>query len=346
MGKETRVMLRHAFAIVLTAGLLACGTAAADPVAEFYKNRTITVISAGEAGGAHGTYAQIISAHIRKHVPGNPNIIIQYMMGAGGNLSMNYLYNAAPKDGTAVGVPLQDLIFNARIGVTAVKYDASKAHYLGGADSTRTTVTVMKSSGVTTLEEAKRKEAVMGASGRSGQSYIIPVVLNALLGTKFKVVAGYLGINAINLAMERGEVQGHAVSWQVISSTRKSWIEKDLVASLVTIGLEREPELPNVPALAELVTSEEDNALIRLMAGSAALGRAWVAFGDIPKDRLAALRDAYAKTLADPDFKSELSKRGLPLNPVTWQVQQDLAGRILATPEPAVVRLKKILDLK
>ena len=339
-------MRKTAIGIAAGIGLLASETVAADPVAEFYKNRTVTVVSAGEAGGAHGIYAQIISSHIRKHIPGNPNIIIQYMMGAGGNLSMNYLYNAAPKDGTAVGVPLQDLIFNARIGVTAVKYDASKAHYLGGADSTRTTVTVMKASGVKTLDAAKRQEAVMGASGRSGQSYIIPVVLNALLGTKFKVVPGYLGINAINLAMERGEVQGHAVSWQVISSTRKAWIEQDLVASLVTIGLDREPELPNVPALAELVTSEEDKALIRLMAGSAALGRAWVAFGDIPRDRLAALRDAYAKTLADPTFKAELSKRGLPLNPVTWQAQQELAGRVLATPEAAVARLKKILDLK
>lgn len=340
-------MGRAVFAIVSALGIVAGKPAtAADPIAEFYKSRTITVISAGEAGGAHGTYAQIISAHIRKHIPGNPNIIMQYMMGAGGNLSMNYLYNVAPKDGTALGVPLQDLIFNARIGVKAVKYDASKAHYLGGADSTRTTVTVMKSSGVTSLDEARQKEAVMGASGRSGQSYIIPVVLNALLGTRFKVVAGYPGINAINLAMERGEIQGHAVSWQVITSTRQSWIEKDLVASLVTIALEREPALPNVPALAELVTKEDDKALIRLMAGSAALGRAWVAFGDIPGDRLAALRDAYAKTLADPAFKTELAARGLPLNPVSWQVQQELAVRILATPEAAVARLKTILDLK
>src|SRR5215217_1217867 len=157
--------------------------AQADAVADFYKDKTITLISAGEAGGAHGTYAQAITAHIKKHIPGNPNVIIQYMLGAGGNQAANYLYNVAPKDGTAIGLPLQDLIFNARIGVQAVKYDAARTYYLGGADVTRTTVSVMKASGILTLDDARQKEVLMGSTGKSGQTYIIPVVLNAMLGT-------------------------------------------------------------------------------------------------------------------------------------------------------------------
>ena len=144
--------------------------AAADPVADFYRGKTIVVVSAGEVGGAHGAYAQLIAPHIKTHIPGNPNVVIQYMVGAGGNLAMNYLHNVAPKDGTYIGVPLQDLIVNARIGVAAVKYDPAAAHYLGGADVTRTTVTVMKASGVASLEDARRKEVLMGASGKSGQN--------------------------------------------------------------------------------------------------------------------------------------------------------------------------------
>jgi hypothetical protein len=243
-------------------------------------------------------------------------------------------------------VPLQDLIFNARIGVKAVKYDAATAHYLGGADVTRTTVTVMKASGVSSLDDAKRKEVVMASTGKSGQTYIIPVVLNAVMGTKFRIVSGYQGLGLMHLAMEKGEVHGRAASWSSIAGTKKAWIEKGLVSNLVTIALDREPDLPDVPSLAELAKSDEDRALTRLLAGSAALGRAWVAFRGIPKDRLAAVRAAYAGTLADPAAKAEASKRGLRLQPVSWQAQQKLAQEILATPEATVARLKSILDLK
>jgi tripartite-type tricarboxylate transporter receptor subunit TctC len=318
--------------------------AQADTVAEFYKDKTITLISAGEAGGAHGTYAQLITAHIKKHIPGNPNVIIQYMLGAGGNQAANYLYNVAPKDGTAIGLPLQDLMFNARIGVQAVKYDAAKVLYLGGADVTRTTVSVMKASGILSLDDARQKEVLMGSTGKSGQTYIIPVVLNAMLGTKFRPITGYSGINLIHLAMERGELHGSAASWPTIAAAKKSWVEKGLIVNLVTIAMEREPALPDVPALSEVVAKDEDRALIPLLAGSAALGRAWIAF-DIPADRLAALREAWTKTMADPAFRADAEARGLALNPVSWQAQQDITRQILATPDATVTRLKDILGL-
>jgi tripartite-type tricarboxylate transporter receptor subunit TctC len=331
--------------VILAVALLTTASVQADPVADFYKDKTISLISAGEAGGAHGAYAQLLVQHIRRHIPGNPNVVIQHMVGAGGNLAPNYLYNVAAKDGTVIGHPLQDLIFNARIGIAAVKYDAAKVHYLGGADVTRTTVSVMKASGINTLEDARQREVLMGASGRSGQTYIIPVTLNAVLGTKFKPVVGYGGINLINLAMERGEIHGSAASWPTISATKPQWVQQGLINNLLTVAMEREPDLPQVPALAELVKSTDDFTLIRLLAGPAALGRAWIAFGDIPRDRLAALRDAWTKTMADPAFRDDAKKRNLVLNPVAWQEQQTLAEQILATPDATVARLKEILGL-
>ena len=144
------------------------GPALADSVSDFYKGKTITVVSSGGAGGAHGAYAQLISAQIGKFIPGRPNVIVQYMPGAGGNKAMNYLYNVSAQNGANLGVPLQDLIFNARIGIKAVKYDPARARYLGGVDTTRTTVTVMKSSGVLSLDDAKRKEVLMASAGRGG----------------------------------------------------------------------------------------------------------------------------------------------------------------------------------
>ncbi len=265
-------MTRQAVLALTIAGVMCPLAALADPVADFYKDKTVTVVSAGEAGGAHGAYAQLIAAHIKKYIPGSPAVVIQYMLGAGGNLAPNYLYSVAPKDGTAIGLPLQDLIFNARIGVQAVKYDAGKVHYLGGADVTRTTVSVMKRSGIATLEDAKRKEVLMGSTGKSGQTYIIPVVLNSILGTKFRPVIGYQGINLIHLAMARGEIDGFAASWPTIAATKKDWVEQHLINNLVTIAMEREPDLPDVPALSEIVTSDADKELIPLLAGSAARG--------------------------------------------------------------------------
>jgi len=227
-----------------------------------------------------------------------------------------------------------------------VKYDVTGARYLGGVDSTRTTVTVMKASGASSLDDAKRKEVIMASSGKSGQTYIIPTVLNALLGTKFRVVSGYRGLGLMHLAMAKGEVHGRAASYQSIAGTKPEWVRKGLIANLVTIASDRDPDVPDVPALAELVTSKEDQALVRLLSGSAALGRAWIAFGAIPKDRLAALRGAFGKTLSDPTFKIETGKRDLPLRPVSWQTQEKLAAELLATPDSTVARLKSILKLK
>jgi tripartite-type tricarboxylate transporter receptor subunit TctC len=336
--------LRNRSVAIAIAAVLA-SPAWADPVADFYKDKTITVISAGEAGGAHGTYAQLIAPYIRKHIPGNPNVVVQYMLGAGGNQAPNYLFNVAVKDGTVLGLPLQDLIFNARIGVQAVKYDPAQAHYLGGADVTRTVVSVMKRSGIATLDDASKREVLMGSTGKSGQTYIIPRVLNAMLGTRFRPVIGYQGINFMHLAMERGEIDGSAASWPTIAATKKAWVEQGLINNLVTIAMEREPDLPQVPALAETGIKVEDKALIPLLAGSAALGRTWNVWGDVPKDRLATLREAWAATMADPAFRAEATARGLVLHPVSWQDQQAVATQILATPDSAVARLKAILGL-
>lgn len=318
-------------------------SAQADAVSEFYSGKTITLISAGSAGGAHGQYAQLIAPHISKHIPGNPNIIIQYMTGAGGNRAMNYLFNVPPDDGTYLGVPLQVLVFSPRIGVSGIKYEPAKAHYLGGADVIRNVVTVMKASGIETLEDAKQKEVLMGASGKSAQPYMIPIVINDVLRTKFRMITGYDGMHGINLAMERGEIQGRATSWQSVTSTKRDWIENRLINNLVTVAMEREPDLPEVPALSELVTSDDDLSLVRLLAGTSVHGRAWIAWGNIPAERLAALRAAFASTMADPEFRKEAEKRRMNIRPVSWQEQEELKEQILKTPDRVVTRLKNIL---
>ena len=333
------------FACVAWLGVVGSTAASADPVSDFYRGRSITVLSAGGAGGAHGLYAQIIATHIRRHLPGAPNVVIQFMPGAGGNTAMNYLQAVAPKDGTAIGLPLQDLVFNARIGVQEVKYDPKQIHYLGGADTTRTVLSIMRAANVATLADATKREILVGTNGKSGQSYLVPMVLNGILKTRFKPIIGYKDISDIHFAMERGEVQATAASWPTIANTKPDWIKNNLVLNLVTIGLDRDPDLPQAPALTELATGAEDAALVELLGASAQHGRAWVAIGDIPQDRLAALRQAFAATMTDPEFRAEAARRNMPVNPVTWQDQEKAMRKIMDTPDSAVQRLKRILEL-
>ena len=332
-------------ACIAWASAMGATSAAADPVADFYRGRSLTVLSAGGAGGAHGLYAQIIAAYIRRHIPGNPNVVVQFMPGAGGNTAMNYLQAVAPKDGTVIGLPLQDLVFNARIGVQEVKYDPAQIHYLGGADTTRTVMSIMRSANVATLADATKREVLVGANGKSGQSYLAPMVLNGLLKTRFKLIIGYKDISDIHFAMERGEVHATAASWPTIANTKQDWIKNDLVLNLVTIGLDRDPDLPQAPALTELATQAEDAALVELLCASAQHGRAWAAIGDIPRDRIAALRAAFAATMVDPDFRADAARRNMVINPVSWQDQERSQRKIMETPDSAVLRIKRILDL-
>lgn len=330
------------------AGVVAAFAAApanADAVADFYKGRTITVVSAGSAGAAHGTYAQIISKYMKGHLPGAPNMVMNFMPGAGGMKAMNYLGNAVAKDGTNIGVPLQDLVFAARLGFAGVKYDAAKMHFLGGADVTRNTVTVWKASGIRSLADAKTREVLMGASGKAAMPYIAPAVINSLLGTKFRMIMGYKGLAHMHMAMERGETHGRASSWESIKTTKQDWIAKDQIVHLVTVAMDREPDLPNVPALAELVKTDDERAIVELIGGSSVHGRAWIA-PDVAKDRLAALRDAYWKTLHDPAFVAEAKQRGLGLAPVKWQDQQAVVERIMKTPDRVVAQIKDIMGVK
>jgi tripartite-type tricarboxylate transporter receptor subunit TctC len=320
--------------------------AAADDVADFYRGKTVTVVNGGGSGGGSTVYTQIIAPIMQRHMPGNPAFVIQYMPGAGGARAANYLYAAAAKDGTVLGRPLQEVAFFSLLGGPGLQYDAARFQYLGGAYTARSTISVMKQfTPVRTIEDARRTEVIVAAGGKASQPYMYPTLANALLGTKFKLVMGYPGTGAMNIAMERGEVHGRAGSWNSFRGSKPYWIEKDMLANLVVIGLDREPDLPKVPLMTELVTNPADRLLMEVVASSALFAHVWLAPPGVPADRVAALRAAFAKTMNDPELIAQMKKRKADFDHITWRQLHEAVDKQLKVDKKSIERLRAILDL-
>jgi tripartite-type tricarboxylate transporter receptor subunit TctC len=323
----------------------AISTASADAVADFYKGKTITIVVAAGPGGGHSVYSQALSPGLQKHMPGNPNFIIQNMGGAGGTKAANYLSTAAPQDGTYIGILLQDTPLAARLRATGIRYDPAKFHYLGGADITRSAFVVMKASGVSSLEDAMKQEVLMGSTGRGSQTFIVPTLVNEVLGTKFKVILGYGGMGDIYLAMERNEVHGFQSVWSALSYIRPHWVADGTAMPIAAMSLDPLPDRPDVPLIIDLVKDPKDREIVELFSGSGVIGRCWLAPPDIPADRLAALRTAFEKTFVDPETEAEVEKRKLPWEPVKWQDLQAQVNRIANADDATIKRLQGILGL-
>lgn len=332
----------------MLAGLSAAlaAPASADAVGDFYRGRTITIVVAAGPGGNHTKYSQFLAPFLKKYMPGNPSFVTQNMGGAGGTKAANHLYNSASQDGTTIGILLSDTAFASRLRTTGVKYDPGHFHYLGGADTTRSAFIVWKRTGITSLADVKNKTFIMGATGKGSQTYTVPTIVNAILGTKFKTILGYRGMGGIYLAMERGEVDGFQSVWGSILSLRPQWIKEDRVNLLAANSLDPLPGHPNVPLLKDLMTDPEDKKIAILVAGNGVLGRSWLAPPRVPADRVAALRSAFAKALNDPAAKTGAKKRRMKWAPVSWRKLQDQVEYIVSADAAVYDRLRAIFKKK
>lgn len=283
-------------AIAVTGFTAAAG---ADAVADFYTGKTITVVVAAGPGGGHTKYTQYLAPFLEKHMPGNPNIIVQNMGGAGGTKAANFLYTRGLKDGTMIGILLSDTPLASRLRWTGVKYVANQFQFLGGADQTRSAFVVYKNIGVKSIDDAKKTQFVLGSTGKGSQTYVVPTLVNKMLGTKFKVITGYRGMGGIYLAMDKREVQDFQSSWSGMKIARSHWVEQvNVIAVNAHTPL---TDRPDVPLLKDLVTDPTDKKIAELMAGNMILGRGWIAPPGVPADRVAALRAAFKKALEDPE---------------------------------------------
>jgi tripartite-type tricarboxylate transporter receptor subunit TctC len=340
-------MYKVAFIGSTLACLLSVAPAMADAVADFYRGKTITITAATGAGSAYGLHGRLLAEHMQKHIPGNPSVIMQFMPGAGGATMANHTYNVAPKDGTHLGFPLKYISVNQALGLKGLRYDAREFGYVGSLGPINSAVIFWRAtSPAGTLEEAKRKEVVMGSTGRSSETFITPTLMNNLLGTTFKIVTGYDGMAGISLAMERGEVHGRAGSWDSLKSSNASWLKEDRIAIVALSGLERNWDLPDVPTLIELADNDADKEVLRFFGEGNAMGWLIITPPGVPQDRVSALRLAFDKTMQDPAYREAAKGHQLDIVPMKGAELEGLARKTAGASADFIARVKKAMGME
>jgi tripartite-type tricarboxylate transporter receptor subunit TctC len=313
--KKLKAIALTSIATALT--LAALVPASAQSVADFYRGKTITYNLAVPDGASWGLYARTFIEHLRKHVPGNPNIILQVMPGGGGVAAGNHIFNVAVKDGTVIGTPLSTAMVFAATDPGQVQYDPRKYSWIGSMAVVQDVITVWHTAPAKTLDDAKRIELIMGATGKGSNSFQDVALANNLLGTKFKPVRGYKGGAEINIAIERGEVHGRSTTWESWPGSHPNWLAEKKLIHLVQLGPRKLPEIGDeVPLFRDLVSGEQQQ-IVDFIGVSLAMGRAVYAPPGIPKDRLEALRLAFLATMKDPAYIAQAKK--LKLDADTWQ---------------------------
>ena len=313
----------------------------ADPIADFYQGRTINMLIGVGAGGEYDLQARLVARHIGKHIPGHPTVVPQNMTGAGGLKMINYLHGIAPKDGTNIGMIQNAFPALQAAGLPGVQFDAGMMQWLGTIAPVVETMAVWHTAGVKSIDDARGRETVAGASGRGAITFTYPAMMNELLGTKFKIVTGYPGGNAINLAMERNEVEARNNTWSSWKATKADWLKEKKITVIAQAG-PRAPDL-DAPSVEDAARTPQERQLIELVVSGTQLGRPF-ATNEAPADRVAALRSAFASTMKDPEFLSEAQALGFDVDPVLGEKMQAIVQKVLATPKDVAARAKSLLE--
>jgi tripartite-type tricarboxylate transporter receptor subunit TctC len=334
--------LRVGLVVALVVATLIPLRAAADPVADFYRGKTISVFIGVGPGGEYDTIARLVARYIGRYIPGHPALVAQNMIGASGLKLMNYLATIAPEDGTAIGMIQEGLPSFQVAGMPGVQYDVAKFNWLGAIAPIDETIAVWHTAGVTTIEGARQKEIVTGATARGSITYTFPTLLNELFGTRFKLVTGYTSGPQINLAMERGEVEARDNTWSSWKVTESGWLREHKISILVQSG-PRAPDL-DAPLVSDLTKNPDDRGLIDLVLSGCALGRPLTITPGVPAERVAALRTAFDETMKDPEFLAEAKSMNFEVDPIRGVDMQKTVGQILAAPSSVAVRARHLLE--
>jgi tripartite-type tricarboxylate transporter receptor subunit TctC len=331
---------------VATIGLGAAGAQAQSP-AEFYKGKTVEVYIGYSAGGGYDVYARVLARYMGKHIPGNPSLVPKNMEGAGSLRLANWIYNAAPKDGTAFGIIARGAAFDPLFGNKAAQFDANKYNWIGSMNNEVSVCVAWKGTGVTKFEDLLTKELVVGGTGPSADTDQFPKIMNGVLNTKFKIISGYPGGNDISLAMQRGEVQGRCGwSWSSVIATQEQWYKDKTINILVQLSLAKHEDLPNVPLVMDLAKTPEQKQMLRLVFARQVMGRPFVAPPDVPADRIAVLRKAFMDTMKDKEFIAEAEKIKLEIQPVSGQELQKLVKEAYEASPAIAERTGEMLGMK
>lgn len=314
----------------------------ADAVAEYYNGKVISLIIASGEGG-YDAYGRLFARHLHKHIAGNPKVIPQQMPGAGGLQGINHIYNVAPRDGSVIGLVRRSAIIAHITQPGAARFDISKINWLGNIVPELPVAVAWHTSRVKTFDQLRQNEHIVGGTGPSSVHETTPRLLNALLGTQFRIIGGYKGSGDLDLAMERGEIEGIGYdSWSNVKVRKGDMLRRGLVLIPLSFGLHRNPDLPNTPFALDFVRNEEDKQLMKIFFAQDAAARPMIAPPGIPTDRLQALRHAFISVETDTEFRADAEKSLLTLGLGDHRYMKNIVEMVAATPPTIAQRLNQI----
>jgi tripartite-type tricarboxylate transporter receptor subunit TctC len=344
--------MRRLSALAAAAALHAAGVvapAAADPIEDFYRGKTMTMLIGGSVGVSYDFVGRAIAAHMGAHIPGNPAFVVENMPGATGLIMTNHLYNRARRDGTVIGMPNTNVIFEPTLKLLSreggsVQFDLEKFIWLGTPVQEPQVLMVSSRAPATSLAQMKTTKVVFGSSGVGADNYTLPQVVNRIWGTKNEIVLGYKSPTDIFVAMERGEAQGVSAALSTLLVNRSRWLRDGTVTLLMQFGAERARELPDLPTAIEQAPNDEAREMLRFIAAKFALARPLVLPPETPPDRVRALRDAYEATLKDPAFLADAKRIGIDVTPIDAARTTQMIHDIQTTPPDRIERLRAVIN--
>lgn len=330
-------------ATLLTA-LLANVRAQAETVAEFYKGKTVAVLMGTGPGGSYDLYGRTIAEHLGPHIPGNPQVIVEHMPGAGGAVAGNHIFGPAPQDGTKILLAHALPLVEKLRGGQSVKFRTREMHWLGAYSAITQVMALWHTAGVNTIDDLKSKDLVIGSFNNTHLTYQWAMLLKTALDTKYKVITGYPGGNALNVAMERGEIHGWVASWENLVATRPQWLRDKTVTIPVQFTLTRLADLKDVPTLLEL-TPPAKKDIVEFITSGTPIARALAVGPHVPEDRVAALRKAFDELMQDKEFLAACAKRKLDIDPRDAAQTTRLVEKIVSASPDLVARVKTAVGM-
>jgi tripartite-type tricarboxylate transporter receptor subunit TctC len=323
--------------------------AKAESAADAFAGKRIQMVIGWDVGGGYDIYARLLARHLGKHLPGNPTIVPQNMPGAGSRLAANWLYNVAPKDGTVIATIGQGTPLDQAMNEAGVRYDAAKLNWIGNPIIDNLVTAVTQRPGVETLEDLKKKGGLYCGDVGAGPTSTFPEIINQLLGTRIKIIPGFPDVNAVHLAMDRGEVDCvGGTTWSSMKATRGQKMQNHELTILLQWGTMKDPEISSymkreIPLILELAKNDLDYKALSFITSSATLGRPFAAPPGIPEDRLRMLRRAFDETMKDPQFLAEAGKASMDIKPLSGEAVQELATEVAQAPPERLERAKELI---
>ena len=329
-------------AVLFALACLAAGSGNAQTPEQFYKGKVLDLVIGYPPGGSNDVYARLLAGHLGKHVPGNPSVVPHNMPGAGSFLAANHMAMVAPKDGSSIAIGAPTLAIDEKLGTIGVRYKTAQFNWIGRISPLINVVMVWKTAPVKTIEDAQKREVTLAGTGAGSTVSIYPTVMNNMFGTKFKLIMGYKGSNEAMLALERGEVEGHSTAWEALKTAHPGWVPDGDVVLPVQFALKRNRELPNVPTALEFARTLDEKRVLEAILNATEVGTSFFTTPGVPADRVEVLRRAFDATMDDPEFKADVEKVRVSLEPMKGEDLQKLVADVANLPADLTEKVRAV----